>query len=60
MPRIPKGQARMRDSISYRVTDRQRAFLEKFAEERKVGICEAARELLDLGIKARAGAVGCQ
>jgi len=56
MSRKPKGQERMKDAISYRVTDRQRACLEKFAEERKIGICEAARELLDLGIEARAGA----
>jgi hypothetical protein len=56
MPKKTKGPERMRDAISYRVTDRQRAFLEKFAAEQKVGICEAARELLDLGIKAKAGA----
>jgi hypothetical protein len=53
MPRLKKGQTRMRDAISYRVTDSQRIVLEKFAEERKVGICRAARELLDEGIKAK-------
>jgi hypothetical protein len=53
MPRISKGQTRMRDSISYRVTDGQRMALEKFAEDRKVGICEAARELMDAGIAAK-------
>lgn len=59
MPRKPKGQERMRDAISYRVTDYQRACLEEFAKERKVGICEAARELLDMGIKANLGAKEC-
>ena len=53
MPRLKKGQPRMRDSISYRVTDGQRMALEKFAEDRKVGICEAARELMDAGIAAK-------
>lgn len=51
----PKGTERMRDSISYRVTDKQRSFLEKFAEENKLGLCAAARELMELGI-ARAEA----
>ena len=52
MPRLKKGQTRMRDAISYRVTDGQRMALEKLAEERKIGICQAARELMDAGIKA--------
>lgn len=52
----PKGDQRMRDAISYRVTDKQRSFLEKFAEERKMGLCAAARELMNLGIaSAEAG-----
>jgi hypothetical protein len=46
----PKGKERMKDAISYRITDKQRGFLEKFAEERKVGLCAAARELMDRGI----------
>jgi hypothetical protein len=45
-----KGEQRMRDAISYRVTDKQRIFLEKFAENRKLGLCAAARELMNLGI----------
>jgi hypothetical protein len=42
----------MRDAISYRVTDSQRIALEKFAEERKVGICEAARMIIERAMTA--------
>lgn len=41
----------MRDAISYRVTDKQRSYLEKFAEKNKLGLCAAARELMNLGIE---------
>ncbi len=51
-----KDKKRMRDAISYRVTDEQRASLERYAENRRLGLCEAARRLMDLGIQAAEGA----
>ena len=51
-----KDKKRMRDAVSYRVTDEQRASLEHYAENQKVGLCEAARRLMDLGIRVAEGA----
>lgn len=50
MPKKPPGYERMREVISYRITDSQRAFLEGVAKERGVGICEAGRIALDAAI----------
>jgi hypothetical protein len=53
MSRKPIGRERMRDIISYRLTDVQRAFLERMSEERKIGIGEAARSILDEAMRNR-------
>ena len=42
-----KGTERLTDAIAYRITATQRAFLERLSEERNVGLCEAARIVLD-------------
>lgn len=47
------GPTRLTDALSFRTRIEQRIALEKFAEERKIGICEAARMLLDAGIEAK-------
>ena len=49
-----KGPERLTDAVTYRVTATQRAFLEKLADEKRIGLCEAARTVLDEAI-ARAG-----
>lgn len=54
-----KGPERLTDAIAYRVTASQRAFLEKIAEERNMGLCEAARAVLD-DVMTKAGTEGCQ
>jgi len=41
------------DAVSFRVSPSQRAFLEKIAEEKKVGLCEAARSILDEAMEKR-------
>jgi len=46
------------DAVSYRVSASQRAFLERIAREKNVGLCEAARSILDDAM-ARAGADEC-
>ena len=45
--RNQKGSERLTDAIAYRITASQRAFLEQIAEEKNVGVCEAARIVLD-------------
>lgn len=55
MPKKTKYGERMRDAVSFRVTDRQRQFLEAICEQRNIGLCEAARSVLDEAM-ARAGA----
>lgn len=45
--RNQKGPERLTDALAYRVTAHQRAFLEKIAEEKGIGLCEAARTVLD-------------
>lgn len=47
MSRKPIRQERMRDVISYRLTDTQRAFLERISEQKNIGLGEAARSILD-------------
>lgn len=48
----------MCDAVSFRVLPEQRAFLEKVAENRNVGLCEAGRIIIDEAM-ARAGAIEC-
>jgi hypothetical protein len=50
------GQDRLTDSISYRISSAQRAFLEEISENNKIGLCEAARNILDEAM-AKAGAI---
>ena len=45
--RNQKGPERLTDAIAYRISASQRAFLERLAEEKNVGLCEAARIVLD-------------
>jgi hypothetical protein len=44
---------RLMDAVSFRVSASQRAFLEKICEERNVGLCEAARSVLDEAMRNR-------
>lgn len=53
MSRKPIGKERLRDVISYRLTDAQRAFLENISEQNRVGLAEAARSILDEAMHAR-------
>ena len=53
MSKKPIRQERMRDVISYRLTDSQRAFLEKISEQERIGLGEAARTILDEAMKTR-------
>jgi hypothetical protein len=48
-----KGTERLCDAVSFRVSPAQRKCLERVAEENNIGLCEAARMLLDAGIEAR-------
>ncbi len=54
MTRRTKGVERLMDAVSFRVSPSQRAFLEKIADEKNVGLCEAARSVLNEAM-ARAG-----
>ena len=45
--RNQKGFERLTDAIAYRISASQRAFLEQIAEEKNIGLCEAARIVLD-------------
>jgi hypothetical protein len=54
--RRKRGLERLMDAVSFRVSPAQRAFLEKIAEERNVGLCEAGRIVIDEAM-ARAGAI---
>jgi hypothetical protein len=42
-----KKSERLMDAVSFRVSPAQRAFLERIAEEKNVGLCEAARSVLN-------------
>jgi len=44
---------RLTDVVSYRISSATRGCLEKYADENRVGLCAAARDLLNAGIKAR-------
>ena len=45
--RNQKGIERLTDAIAYRISASQREFLEQIAEEKNIGLCEAARIVLD-------------
>jgi hypothetical protein len=47
-----KGKEKPCDAISFRVTSSQRRCLKQVSREYGIGLCEAARELLDAGIAA--------
>ncbi|WP_158582062.1 hypothetical protein [Dehalobacter sp. MCB1] len=47
---------RLKDTLSFRVSEKTRAAIESLASNDEQTIGETARELLALGIKARAGA----
>lgn len=49
--RIKPSAVRLMDAVSFRVSPATRADLEKIADERGWGLCEAARHLLNLGIE---------
>lgn len=53
MSKKPIRQERMRDVISCRLTDAQRAFLEDISEQQRIGLGEAARTILDEAMKNR-------
>jgi hypothetical protein len=44
---------RLNEVVSYRISASARACLERFADENKIGLCEAARQLMNAGIEAR-------
>ena len=43
----------MREVISYRLTDKQRAFLEHVSDQEKIGLGEAARSILNEAMRHR-------
>lgn len=53
MSKKPIRQERMRDVISYRLTDSQRAFLEDISRQERIGLGEAARTILDEAMRTR-------
>lgn len=54
--RNQKGSERLTDAIAYRISASQRAFLEQIAEKKNVGLCEAARIILNEAM-AEAGTI---
>jgi hypothetical protein len=52
--RNQKGPERLTDAIAYRITASQRAFIEKIADEKNIGLGAAARVILDEA-KTKAG-----
>lgn len=53
------SKKRLSDNICMRISTDTRAYLENVADQKRIAIGEAARELLELGIKAQSGAVEC-
>ena len=55
MPRFrdPGSYERLRDAVSFRVSDAERAFLENIARERDCGIAEAGRVIIDEAMRTR-------
>jgi len=48
---MPKGSRRFSEDLAMRISPAQRDFLEKYAEERDIGICKAARYCIDAMMK---------
>jgi len=48
---MPKGSRRFSEDLAMRISPAQRGFLEKYAEERDIGICKAARYCIDAMMK---------
>jgi len=46
-PKLKKREERMCDAISFRVLPAHRDFMEKIAEKHNVGLCEAARIIIE-------------
>ena len=53
---MTRSKLRLSDNISMRISPDTRKYLENMAEQKRIAIGEAARELLYLGMKAKAGA----
>jgi len=53
MTKLKPGQKRMREAFAFRLTDRQREFLENISEQQKIGLGEAARGILNEAMRAR-------
>jgi hypothetical protein len=53
MTKLKHGQKRMREAFAFRLTDRQREFLESISEQQKIGLGRAARNILDEAMRAR-------
>jgi len=53
MTKLKPGQKRMREAFAFRLTDRQREFLENISEQQKIGLGKAARNIFDEAMKAR-------
>lgn len=54
-----RGQERLSDNLSFRLTQTQRKFLEQLSSERGVSIADGARAIVDEAM-LRAGAEKCQ
>ena len=50
--RNQRGLERLTDSIAYRISATHRSYIEEIAESRNVGLCEAARIVMEAGIEA--------
>lgn len=46
------GLERLTDSIAYRISATQRSSIEQIAESKNVGLCEAARIVMEAGLEA--------
>ena len=51
-----RSKERLSDNLCMRISTGTRAYLENVADQKRIAIGEAARELLELGIKTSAGA----
>jgi len=45
------GQERLTDGLCFRTSQGQRQFVEQYAEKPKTSLCEAARHVLEAGIR---------
>lgn len=53
MTKMKPGQQRMREAFALRLTDSQRAFLEKISEQERIGLGEAARGIINEAMRRR-------